>query len=128
MDNKKYVIVCHNQERGITTYFGGTPTIKNYQDIVWLWYSEIGSATPLTRSEAENLLEVIVDYYKKNIPNTHIGAKIHEYIPPQIGEEVKSEKDEILDGLKYCLSMAHPAVREHGHLKKAIAFIEKNTK
>jgi hypothetical protein len=126
-DKLKYAIAWHREDGSIASFFRGTcNTLTHELGISWIHYFE--GSTPFSYNEAEEMLARLSDWYKTNAPNVCFGARIHEFIPASIGDEVKSEKAQILDGLKYCLTSAHPAFSEHGHLKKAIAFIEKNTK
>lgn len=120
-----FVIVWYDPRRAFTSYWKGDLNIKIDDTTIHGWGFHLEKATVFNRSQAEKMYKTLAEYYNKKLPNSWFGAKIVEYIPPKLGSELLSEKDQVISDLKGCLSGLHPSFDEYLIIKKTIAFLER---
>lgn len=133
MEDKKYVIVWTSSD-GIIWYL--TVGESQFDPCGGLglnaWQRSFVTAKIFTLTEARKMHNMIVQWQKTNIPSVCTdGMKIHEYIPAvsaKLGNEVKSERDEIIGKLRNWRNCLPITAINFDLLEDTIKFIEKNTK
>lgn len=95
-NEKKYIIVWHSVDGISHTFF---TDYGSEQSLFCSWNADFLKASKFTLSNAREILSKIEEMYSPQ----NCRAKIHEYIPAHFGEEVKSDKDRVIEKLQYAV-------------------------
>lgn len=134
MGCKKYVIAWHDEHGNVATFYGGNRCTET-KNLCVEWYVSLDKATAFSLWEAKEMLARLSEWYKTSTPNVRFGARIHEFIPASIGDEVKSESEVVIADLESVISRIENVMLTYSDvqnckpfIEKAIEFLKKNTK